>query len=403
MITREGSVIIVMTLFFFLVAINIKVGWLYMLIAILLSILLISIIYPFLTISGIEVEREVSRWCYEDDFSTVKLSIKNRGRNTKYLLTVEDFFPSEENGKKSHSFYINLIKAGEKKEVTYRARACKRGIYTFSSPRIQSRAPFGIFRARKILKEKEKTGLIIFPRIYKIQQLLFKGMGDPATGRKSSSVKTGHSIDFLGIREYMPGDSLRFIHWRSTAKLNKPMIKEFEMDSFPPVTIIIDCNRNLHKGSGKENTLEYALRFAASISIYLNRKKTPLKLIALDGEEKLSTGLNIKDHLTWLSSIEGKEKRCLSETIKKIVPHISSGGNLIICTPDCSFNEESLKENIRKISSIQILYMEPDSFDENKKEETDEIKREKTFYNIRKVFYKKGDDPDLFLKKLLGR
>ena len=61
-----------------------------------------------------------------------------------------------------------------------------------------------------------------------------------------------------GVREYYPGDSYNRIHWRSTARLGRPMVKTFEMDPTSNVWVLLDLEGAVQAGEGDESTEEYA-------------------------------------------------------------------------------------------------------------------------------------------------
>jgi hypothetical protein len=70
--------------------------------------------------------------------------------------------------------------------------------------------------------------------------------------------------EFYGSREYQHGDPLRRIHWRNTARRGQFVVKEFEETSQGSVLVAFECSREW--GSGRETTLEYSVRIAASLA-----------------------------------------------------------------------------------------------------------------------------------------
>ena len=100
-----------------------------------------------------------------------------------------------------------------------------------------------------------------------------------------------------GVREYAPGDSFNRIHWNSTARYDRLIVKEFELDPTADVWILLDLERGIHAGAWWEqawyerelddlwmqeretqlapNTEEYAVTCAATIAkYYLDRYVT---------------------------------------------------------------------------------------------------------------------------------
>jgi uncharacterized protein (DUF58 family) len=82
------------------------------------------------------------------------------------------------------------------------------------------------------------------------------------------------------VRDYSPGDSLSRIHWRSTARVGKLMVKEFDPDLSDEVWIALDLNRGTPTGAGKESPIEYGITIAASLARKYLAAGTRLGLLA---------------------------------------------------------------------------------------------------------------------------
>jgi len=78
------------------------------------------------------------------------------------------------------------------------------------------------------------------------------------------AVRTSAAAEFYGSKEYQHGDPLRHIHWRNTARLGHFMLKEFEQASQGSVTVAFETRRDF--GTGRETTLEYSIKIAASLA-----------------------------------------------------------------------------------------------------------------------------------------
>ena len=71
------------------------------------------------------------------------------------------------------------------------------------------------------------------------------------------------------VRDYRPGDAFNRIHWPTSARTNRLMVREFELDPTADVWIVLDLNADVHAGSGLESTEEYAVTAAASLARHL--------------------------------------------------------------------------------------------------------------------------------------
>src|SRR5439155_18439398 len=84
--------------------------------------------------------------------------------------------------------------------------------------------------------------------------------------------------------EYYPGDSYNRIHWRSTARLGRLMVKTFEMDPTSNVWILLDLHKDVRHGAGDDSTEEYGVRIAASLAYHFVRNNRMLGLMMYGAE-----------------------------------------------------------------------------------------------------------------------
>ena len=97
-------------------------------------------------------------------------------------------------------------------------------------------------------------------------------------GESSRPQRSRGGQEVVGSREYYQGDPLRHIHWRNTARLGKLAVKELEDTAERAVTILLDPSFDL--GDGRETTLEYAVKLAASVGLHVIRSGESIRLLA---------------------------------------------------------------------------------------------------------------------------
>src|SRR3989304_6100422 len=89
------------------------------------------------------------------------------------------------------------------------------------------------------------------------------------------------------IRDYHPGDSFNRIHWPSTARLNRLMVKTFEMDPTSDIFLLLDLDAAVQAGKGDDSTEEYGVRIAASLAAHFLEANRMLGLLTF-GSEKVA-------------------------------------------------------------------------------------------------------------------
>jgi uncharacterized protein (DUF58 family) len=191
----------------------------------------------------------------------VKLTFHNDGRGSAPLMLIDDRVPLELAG---HArFALNGIEAGGEREASYQIRPPRRGRYSIGPLEIGFADPFGLAQTRS--RAADPTSFLVYPRIE--QLALPRDLGQ----RRSMSVSALRQLsgargeDFYTMREYAEGDDLRKIHWPSTAKLNKPMIRQEETPWHTRATVVLDDVRSPNDGLGDSSSFEHCIEAAASL------------------------------------------------------------------------------------------------------------------------------------------
>ncbi len=136
-----------------------------------------------------------------------------------------------------------------------------RGLKKLPSYRIQTTYPFGLIRKYLMVDTTEE--IIVYPAILSTESIFalnYQYLGEYLSGQK------GGSLNPYGIRDFVFGDSFRFVHWKTTAKQGKFKIKEFEHEKRMRVTI--DVWLAPQKISDPK-LLEKAISVAASLLVHL--------------------------------------------------------------------------------------------------------------------------------------
>ncbi len=163
-----------------------------------------------------------------------RFTVQNTSRIPKLWLEVRDFatLPSHYS-----SHVVNGL--GPKSTHSWRVTTiCRqRGRYQLGPIRLKTSDPFGLFPMQRDLVPT--TNVVIYPLTFEIHQFALPlGVlpGGDALRRRTHYVTTNAS----GVRDYAPGDSFSRIHWRSTARRDRLIVKEFELDPLADIWIVPD-------------------------------------------------------------------------------------------------------------------------------------------------------------------
>lgn len=120
---------------------------------------------------------------------------------------------------------FETLDAGDHRDLRYRLHTLRRGLFRVGPAVIEASGPFGL--ARRFQLDAAPTFVTVLPKRDPI------GQGWPLGHQPVHQVPRRRSLNedparFLGLRAYRPGDSLRRIHWRATARTGSLQVKRFE-------------------------------------------------------------------------------------------------------------------------------------------------------------------------------
>jgi len=283
---KKRTFLIILGLAFLLIAWNREINLLYGMFALIVSTLILSHLLPRIALRGVTAKRTLEATAFEGDEMHLRVSVENRSWTTRFMLEVLDLIPAAPPGSQNPMTFLAKLPRRKERKYSYALPCYKRGEYKVGPLSIQSAYPLGISNIDREMSES-MLNLLVYPEIFEIARLSLMGIGSkPISGVEAVS-RAGVGEDFFGIREYKTGDSLRYIHWPSTAKHRRLIVKEFEARASVEATIFLDLYKGSDIGEGKETTLEYAVKIAASVGKVLLEKGHSLQLI----------GYGLKNHI----------------------------------------------------------------------------------------------------------
>ena len=206
----------------------------------------------------VTVDRPVDR--LQEGYEFVeRITVKNQSFLAKLWLEVDD--PSTLPGHSAE----RVIMLGPRESRTWKtSTVCtRRGLFSVGPVQITTGDPFGFFRYTTTYGRPQSV--LVYPRATELPNFYVPPANLPGEGRFR---KRTHYVtpNASGVREYEFGDSFNRIHWPSTARTNKLMVKLFELDPASDIWIILDLDRSVHLGEGDEGTEEFSVKLAASIA-----------------------------------------------------------------------------------------------------------------------------------------
>ncbi len=267
----------------------------------LLAIIVLSFFWGAYSIATFEFERKViTPHAYVGRLAEERFLVHNTGRFPKIWIEVRD---ESELPRHRASRVLNSLRARAHWTWSVRTPCRQRGRFRLGPVTVAAGDPFGIFIFHRRMPDSIAS-MVVYPATMDLP--IFSPPIGALSGGDAMQRRTHHvTTNVAGTREYAPGDSFNRIHWPSSARVDRLIVKEFELDPTSDVWIFLDMERDVQSApwwvkDGKKipeeeemassdlsalwfanqtpklvaNTEEYNVSIAASIAkYYLNRQR----------------------------------------------------------------------------------------------------------------------------------
>jgi uncharacterized protein (DUF58 family) len=187
--------------------------------------------------------------------ATARITVTNRSRLPALPFTAVDRV-----GERDLTIPVPPLAAGAERELTCPVPAHRRGRLRLGPLTVQRRDPFGLF----VWAERQAVDgvLWVHPRVHPLPALPVGTVLD-YEGRSTDTPRLG-TVTFTSLRDYVPGDDPRRIHWKSTARAGTLIVKEHVDTTEPTTTVVLDTSYV------DPALFEHAVEVAASVSLRLS-------------------------------------------------------------------------------------------------------------------------------------
>lgn len=193
----------------------------------------------------------------------VKLTVQNHGPQAVHLFIEDAAQPGMQITEGALSQWATL-RPSESTELRY-AFTARRGDFSWKSIRTLVGDPLGLIQAVKRLPDD--TMVQVRPPIKKFKAISLRPRNTVHSPGSIPARIGGSGTDFFGVREYHPGDPLRTLDWRLTARHpRKFFTKEFEQEEIAEIGLVLDARRNTDLRIGEESLFEHGVGAAASLA-----------------------------------------------------------------------------------------------------------------------------------------
>ena len=236
----------------------------------MLSILtIVDIFILYKTKNAIEVERFLPERLSNGDENKISLTLKNQYPFIAHLSLIEEL-PYQF---QIRDFFFNQqVQKNEEKSIHYNLKPTERGVYLFGNVNVYASSPLHLATKKYILGEEKE--LKCYPSFLKLREFNIKAFNSATISYGSKKVRRiGNSLEFEQIKEYVSGDDIRTLNWKSTAKRNQLMVNQYVEEKSQSVYAIIDKGRAMQMHFNELSLLDYAVNATLAISNIILRKQ----------------------------------------------------------------------------------------------------------------------------------
>ncbi|MEF8832427.1 MAG: DUF58 domain-containing protein [Candidatus Thermoplasmatota archaeon] len=214
----------------------------------------------------IEVNRasnEESKDVYVDDELEITINLENKGERIRFL-ELRDVLPNTLEVVEGSNHQVLGLDEGEERELSYKISCPITGNFELGTIKLRYRDALNLFS--KELQIEEEMDIRVLPRTEDMEKVDI----DPSYTKhwlgeiKSKSIGVGS--EFFAIREYHPGDELRDINWKATARYLDPLTNEYEGEKSGDVILVVDGYEEGMVGTIENNTMRASIGVAASLA-----------------------------------------------------------------------------------------------------------------------------------------
>ncbi len=173
---------------------------------------------------------------------------------------------------------IQRLDPGRTARVRFGLLCERRGAWTLGGLRVSSAFPFGLARGWRVFPKERRV--LVYPRFAPLARLEVPVGQRYQPGGVALASVVGESAEYVGNREYREGDRVRDIDWRATARLQRPVVREYRQEYFLRVAVVLDTQVRLKAAAARTEDFERAVSVCAAVGDRLARQEYVVDLFA---------------------------------------------------------------------------------------------------------------------------
>lgn len=289
------------------------------------------------------VERTSARRARVGDDVRVGIEVRNDGRSPLPLLRLEDLFEAFDES----AVLVERLKPGQRSHVELVRTARRRGAFETGDVKLVSGAPFGFLRSARTISAP--THMTVVPRWVELRSFPILEPSSFPSDVLHERARTGAGEEFLGVRDYRPGDPPRAVHWRSTARAGHLVVREYEEEVASRVALVL---AGTDTGDPPDSAFEALASAAASIAIYALQTGHPVDITRSAPGDRMDRIADPDRYglLDWLARAEPVDAD-LGPLAAASLQRIGRRGTVVLLSPTAGRAGASVIDAVRLVQS----------------------------------------------------
>jgi len=245
------------------------------------------------------------------------------------------------------------------------AQCSRRGVFALGPWELHLGDPFGIFLVRQVYTERQE--ILVYPPLAPLPAHLLPHQATLGEHRPLRQPLRAETTNAMYTRPYQPGDPLRRLHWRTTARRSTPFVKVFEPEATSTIWLVPDFDPQVHLNIGEDSTEETMVILTASLALQLLSKHLAVGLLAQTDTLTVIPPrvgqLHLWQLLRALTPLRAIAAPSLTETLNHAQALIPARSQIIVITPSLdSAWPSKLKQITQRGRGAEVILLDPISF-----------------------------------------
>ena len=340
-----------------LVAIMLNSGALFYMGTALIATLGACRLQAWLSVRGLRFDRVAPEAVRVGELVTVQITVWSEYKLRRPLIAIVDNLPGK----------LQMVDRSPSLPVApaydipirtqYQFRALRRGKFRWSGLNVLGTDALGLITMKKHYTTTTAE-MTVFPRPIPVSIEIPMASGWGISEAESGNAR-GAGIEPRGIREYTSGDSLRHVHWRSSARALKLQVKEFEAGSHAVAAFMLQREKGSDIGLGPETSLDLMCGHAAYLCDLFLRQGVRVEFPGLETQRyRSSAGERLSEIDELLAAVEANSDESLGLEMMRAKPQLPPGSTIftMVCVADPSLVTAVAELQQAGIQVITLIY-----------------------------------------------